>query len=131
MKFARIVFRVAGAYGIVALAPLYFMLDMIGRLDPPPVTHPQFYYGFVGIALAWQVAFFIIAQDPTRYRPMMIPSVIEKISYAGAILVLYQQGRLSPSAAATGVPDALFAVLFLVAFVKARQPQRGVQPIRT
>ena len=69
MTFARLVFRIAGVWGLLLLAPLYFMFDLIGRQDPPPITHPAFYYGFAGVALAWQIAFFIIAHDPVRFRP--------------------------------------------------------------
>src|SRR5438067_12321196 len=57
MKFAKIVFWVASIWGILVLTPLYFMSDLIGRQDPPPITHPAFYYGFVTVALAWQIAF--------------------------------------------------------------------------
>jgi len=32
--------------------------------------------------------------------------------------VLYLQGRIAPVQAATGVPDALFSLLFLLAFFK-------------
>jgi hypothetical protein len=46
---------------------------MISRNDPPAITHPGFYYGFVSVGLAWQVAFFVIARDPVRFRLMMIP----------------------------------------------------------
>ena len=120
MKFARIVFWVAGGYGVLVLAPLYFMFDLLGRQDPPPITHPQFYYGFAGVALAFQFVFFVIARDPARFRPMMIPSVLEKVSYAGAILVLWEQGRISPQGAMTGVPDALLALLFAAAFLGTR-----------
>ncbi len=57
LRFARIVFRTAGVWGVVVLTPLYFLLDLIGRQYPPVITHPDFYYGFVGITLVWQVAF--------------------------------------------------------------------------
>jgi hypothetical protein len=50
----------------------------------------------------------------------MIPAVLEKLSYAGALLVLYLQGRISPLQAATGIPDALLMVLFVAAFLKTR-----------
>jgi len=74
MKFARIVFLIAGIYGILVLTPLYFLEQTIGRETPPPITHPEFFYGFVGVGLAWQIVFLIIARDPLRFRPMMIPS---------------------------------------------------------
>lgn len=124
MKFAKIVFVVAGIWGVLLLAPLYFMFDMISQQDPPPITHPAFFYGFAGVALAWQVAFFIIARDPVRFRPIMIPSMLEKLGYGGAVVVLYAQGRMHPQDLAFGLADLVFVVLFAIAFVavgKARQ----------
>ena len=53
------------------------------------ITHPEYFYGFIGVGLAWQVAFLIIATDPRRYRPLIIPSIIEKFSFAAAIAVLF------------------------------------------
>jgi hypothetical protein len=73
MKFAKIVFWIAFLWGIRVLSPLYFMFDMIGRMDPPPITHPGFYHGFLSASLAWQFAFLVIALNPIRFRPMMIP----------------------------------------------------------
>jgi hypothetical protein len=45
MKFAKIVFRVAAIWGVLVITPLYFMIDLIGRKDPPPITHPAFSTG--------------------------------------------------------------------------------------
>ena len=120
MKFAKIVFWIAALYGFLSLPPLYFLFDSIGRQDPPPITHPQFYYGFAGVGLAWQFAFFVIATDPARFRPMMILAALAKVSYVATLVVLYSQERISPMQAATGVPDALLAVLFVAAFLKTR-----------
>jgi hypothetical protein len=121
MKFAKIVFLVAAVWGVLLLAPLYFIFDMIGVQDPPPITHPAFFYGFAGLGFAWQVAFFIIARDPVRFRPMMIPSILEKVGYGGAVVVLYAQGRMHPQDLAFGCVDLLLAVLFTVAFVKTKR----------
>lgn len=85
-----------------------------------PPSRPQFYYGFVGVALVWQFVYFTIATDPARFRPMMILSALAKGSYAGALLVLYLQERISPVQAATGIPDALLLLLFVAAFLKTR-----------
>ncbi|MGA7928315.1 MAG: hypothetical protein WCA20_20275 [Candidatus Sulfotelmatobacter sp.] len=118
MRFAKIVFWIAAIWGVLVLTPLYFMFDLIGRQDPPPVTHPAFYYGFVSVALAFQIAFFVIAKDPVRLRPMMIPSVLEKFAYGATLLVLYLQNRLHLQDLALGGVDMLFGVLFLAAFLK-------------
>lgn len=118
MRFAKIVFWIAGLYGVLSLPPLYFLFDYVGRTDPPPITHPQFYYGFAGVGIAWQIAFFLIATDPARFRPMMIPSLLEKLSYVAAVAVLYSQGRVSVAQAATAIPDSILFCLFVVAFFK-------------
>jgi hypothetical protein len=122
MKFAKIVFRIAGIWGALVLAPLYFMFNLIGRNDPPPITHPAFFYGFTGAALAWQIAFFVIATDPSRYRPLMIPSMFEKFSYGIAVVILVMQARMRASDLVFGGVDLLLGSLFVIAFL--RTPRR-------
>jgi hypothetical protein len=123
MKFARVVFRIAGIWGVLIVTPLYFMFDLIGRVDPPPITHPAFFYSFVGIALAWHIAFFIVANDPARYRSMMIPSFLEKLGAGGAVVVLFLQGRMHSSDLILGVVDLLLAALFVTAWSGTRHHQ--------
>jgi hypothetical protein len=122
MKFAKIVFWIAGIYGVLVIAPLYFLFDTIGRQDPPPITHPGFFYGFAGVALAWQIAFFVIATDPARFRPMMVPSILEKVAFGGAVIVLYLQQRMRAPDLVLGCVDLLFALLFLISFSRTRRP---------
>lgn len=116
MKFAKIVFLGAGVWGVLVLTPLYFLYDLIGQRDPPPITHPGFYYGFAGVALAWQFVFFVIAKHPVRFRVMMIPSVLEKVGFGAPTIVLFVQHRLHPSDLALGCVDLLIGVLFMIAF---------------
>jgi hypothetical protein len=118
MKFAKVVFWIAGVWGILILTPLFFMYDLIGRQDPPPITHPQFFYAFVSVAMVWQFVFFVIATDPARFRPMILMSIFEKRSYVLAVGVLYLKGLTTPARSVTALADAVLAVLFLVAFVK-------------
>ncbi|HXN52816.1 MAG TPA: hypothetical protein VN943_12845 [Candidatus Acidoferrum sp.] len=120
MKFAKVVFRVAAIWGVLVITPLYFMFDLIGRKDPPPITHPAFFYGFVGAALAWQIAFFFIASDPVRYRPLMIPSMFEKFSYGAAVVILVLQARMRSSDLLFAATDLLLGVLFVIAYFKAQ-----------
>ena len=120
MKFAKIVFTVAGIWGIVVTLPLYFLYDFIGRQSPPAINHPEFYYGFAGVTLTWQVAFLLIARDPARYRVMIIPSILEKFSYVIANLVLFANQRMSASQALPSTTDLIWALLFIAAFLKTR-----------
>jgi hypothetical protein len=118
MKFAKIVFRVAAIWGVLIITPLYFLFDTIGRKDPPPITHPAFFYGFAGAALAWQIAFFFIASDPARYRPLMIPSIFEKFSYGVAVVILVLQARMRSSDLVFAGTDLLLGVLFIISYFK-------------
>ena len=118
MRFAKVVFWIAGIWGLLVITPLYFMFDLIGHKDPPPITHPGFFYGFVGLALAWQIAFLFIARDPVRYRPLMIPSIIEKFSFNVAVVILVLQGRMHNSDLVFAGTDLLLGGLFVVAYFK-------------
>jgi hypothetical protein len=120
VKFAKIVFRVAGIYGLLVLAPLYFMEAKIGQDTPPTITHPEYFYGFIGVGLAWQFLFLVLSSDPAKYRTMILPSILEKVGYAVAVLVLYSQHRLAASALAVGSIDWIFAFLFLVSYFKLK-----------
>jgi hypothetical protein len=120
MKFARSVFILAGVWGIAVLTPLFFLVDITGRPYPAPSDYPHFYYGFLAVAMAWQVAFLVIGSDPVRYRLLMIPAFIEKAGYIVTTTWLYSQGRISAADANTAIPDSLLLVLFVVAFVKTR-----------
>lgn len=116
MTFARRVFFVAGLYGLLTLLPDYFLEARIGRDAPPPITHPEFYYGFVGTALAWQVLFFVIARDPVRYRPAMLPAMLEKLAFAVPVLALYAQQRVAMRMLPFAVIDLVLCALFLRAY---------------
>lgn len=118
MKFAKVVFWIAAIWGFLVLTPLYFMFDRIGRQDPPPITHPGFYYGFVGVALVWQIAFIQIARNPIRLRPMIIPSVLEKYVFGISMLILYSQRRVQSSDLVFAFVDMLLGILFLIGFFK-------------
>lgn len=118
MRFAKIVFIGAGIWGIVVLTPLYFLVDITGRHYAPPTTNPQFFYGFLLVAMAWQIAFLVIGSNPARFRLLMIPSIIEKLGYVTIVAVLHSQGRLSMDDAMAAVPDLVLGVLFVASFAK-------------
>jgi hypothetical protein len=118
MKFARYVFLIAGIYGALVIAPQYFMEAKTGIDFPPAITHPEYYYGFIGVTLAWQVLFLILSKDPVRYRLMMIPSVLEKFSFGIAVVALYLQHRGSSFLLGFAIIDLIFGALFIAAYMK-------------
>jgi hypothetical protein len=124
MRFARIVFIVAGVWGIAVLTPLYFLVDVTGRQYAPPTAYPHFFYGFMSVAMAWQIAFLIIGSDPARFRLLMIPATIEKLGYVATLIVLFSRARIPAVDAQAAVPDGLLGLLFIAAFVKTATSKR-------
>jgi len=122
MKFAKIVFRVAAIWGFLIITPLYFLFDLIGKNDPPPITHPGFYYGFVGVALVWQFAFLIIASDPIRFRLLMIAAILEKLVYSVPVIILVSQKRMNPNDLVFAGIDLFLGVLFVFAYLRTPRP---------
>ena len=116
MKVARWIFAIAGVYGILVIAPLYFAEGQIAQNDPPAITHPEFFYGFVGITLAWQLIFLMIARNPVRFRPLMLVSVLEKLAYGVPAIVLFAQQRIKTVTLAFGCVDLVLGTLFVVAY---------------
>jgi hypothetical protein len=120
MSFARYTFIAAGVWGIAVLTPLFFLVDLTGRPYAAPAEYPHFFYGFLSVAWAWQIAFFVIGSNPGRFRPFMITAFIEKAGYVIGTTLLRSQGQISAPDASTAIPDALLLALFVVAFVKTR-----------
>jgi hypothetical protein len=118
MRFAKFVFIGAGIWGIVVIAPLYFLLDISGQEYVFPASYPHFFYGFLVVTTAWQIAFLVIGSNPVRFRPVMIPSIVEKLGYVVAVAVLHGSGYISNAEAMTAAPDLLLGGLFIAAFVK-------------
>jgi hypothetical protein len=125
MRFARTAFLIAGVYGVVLITPMYFMEERIGRESPPAITHPDYYYGFLGGTLAWQVLFLILASDPLRYRPMILPAIIEKVSYTTAMIFLAFKHRISPMVLTLSSIDSILALLFVVSYITIGHDMRN------
>jgi hypothetical protein len=115
-RFARRVFTLAGIYGLIVLVPQYFMEGRIARDTPPAITHPEFFYGFIGIAVAWQLCFLVIGRDPARFRPLMLAAIVEKLAFGIPVIVLYAQHRLAALTLVFGGIDLLLAGLFAAAY---------------
>lgn len=125
MRFAKIVFLVAGIYGLAALAPLYFLEGLLTSQTKLPFNHPEYFYGFLGVALSWQIVFLIIASNPLRYRPIMYAACLEKLSFAVAVPILFAQNRVPLNMVAAAAIDAVFLLLFITALMKTRKKEVG------
>lgn len=118
MTFAKRTFTLAGGLGLLMVLPLFFLYDKVGADYPPAVTHPEFYYGFVTVTAAWQIAFLIIGSDPIRYRPLMLAAMCEKFFYIAAMTILYLQGRQTGAQYAVVGFDMVFAALFVASYIR-------------
>jgi len=127
MRFARWTFLIAGIYGLIALVPMYFMETQIGIDTPPAITHPEFFYGFIGVAVAFQLVFIIISTDPVKYRPLMLAAVVEKLSFAIACGLLLASGRLAGTIIMGAAIDAVLGALFAFAWFRTAtaKPQKS------
>src|SRR6266540_6527502 len=120
MKFAKWVYRTAGIYGLLVLAPLLFLERAVSQASPPAITHPEYYYGFAIIGVAWQVAFIVISNDPQRFRTLMPVTWLEK-TWGLIAVVLYVENRVSLQMLALGLIDLLFAAFFVSAYITTTQ----------
>jgi hypothetical protein len=126
MRFAKVVFIAGGVWGIAALAPLYWLVDISGRRYAAPTDYPQFFWGFMSVALAWQCAFILIGSNPVRFRPLMVPAIVEKFGFIATLAVLLGRGRIPAADAAAAIPDAAVGLLFIVAFAATSSRARPI-----
>jgi hypothetical protein len=124
MRFARAVFTCAGIWGLAVLTPLYFSFDLVGRFYPPAITHPDFFYGFIGVAVAWQIGFLLIGRDPVGLHTMMIPAILEKFGYVLTLSILYSRDSLRLGQFVVAVPDFVLGLLFVIAFLQIDAARR-------
>jgi hypothetical protein len=104
------------------LAPGFFGEKIVTEKMPPAITHPEFYYGFLGVAVAWQVAFLIIARDPQRFRPIIPAAILEKLTFCVASAVLFALGRIPLIVAMGGAGDFILGTLFPISYFRLRAP---------
>ncbi|HEU4630647.1 MAG TPA: hypothetical protein VFS08_12930 [Gemmatimonadaceae bacterium] len=116
-RFARTVYAVAGIYGLLVMIPQYWMEARIGRDAPPPITHPEYFYGFIGVVVAWQLVFLLVARDPAHRRALMPIAVLEKLGFGLPAILLHAQHRLTGTVLAFGLVDLVWATLFAAAYL--------------
>jgi hypothetical protein len=118
VRAAKIIFLVAGISGLISVFPLYFSEQRIARDYPPAITHPEFFYGFIGVTLAWQVAFLLIGMDPVRFQPLIAAALIEKYGFGIAAVLLYLANRIQTTTLIFGFIDLAWGVLFVICYVR-------------
>ena len=130
MLWIRRLYFVAGIYGLLVVTPQYFLESRIGLDQPPAITHPEYFYGFIGVVLVWQLVYITIGTDPIRYRPMMLLAALAKFSFTAAVAVLFALGRIPAITCIFASIDFALGVLFVIAFVRLRSPICGASKAR-
>lgn len=125
LRFARRVFVIAGIYGIVVLLPQYLIELGVGPALAAPIQRPEHFYGFIGVALAWQFVFLIIARDVQRYRFLMLPAILEKLVFGVPVLLLFAGERVGVDVLVFGIIDLLLGALFVLAFRSTGDAAKG------
>jgi hypothetical protein len=127
VKIARYIFSISGIYGILILTPQLFRESAFST-NGVPLSHPEFFYGFFLLALAFQILFIIISTNPVRYRSAMLPCFIEKAGHAISCIVLFMQHRLAKEMFLVSMGDVLMLLLFIYSYVitAPRIPAPGI-----
>ena len=102
-------FRGAAIYGTLGL------LSLLTRTAPGGDV--LFYYGFIGTALAFQLAFWIIGGDPVRHRPLMLAGVVEKLGFVlPTVALLISLGGVGNDTLVAGLIDLTLGIGFVLAW---------------
>jgi hypothetical protein len=117
MRLARWVFTAAGIYGLVVLTPFLFIERQIAA-PAQRLEHPEYFYGFLLVAIAFQLAFLVMGRDPVRYRPLMPVAVIEKLPFGLAVPALWLQGRTAAPTVIFSSLDLVWGVLFAICWLR-------------
>jgi hypothetical protein len=112
---SRNIFRISGVYGILILVPQLFRESAFA--GGTQLTHPEFFYGFFLVSLAFQVLFLIISTDPLKYRDAMLACFLEKGGHFISCLLLFLQKRVSAEMMIASSPDALMLCLFIYSYI--------------
>jgi hypothetical protein len=126
---AKLIFRVAATWGILALTPILFFPNRIGNPVPRPLTEPEYFHGFLALSLLFAILFLVIASNPIRYRPMMPIAILQKLVYPLAIFGLLSTHRAPPTKSFYAGTEFLLALLFILALLKT--PKRSKSDIDT
>jgi len=110
-SFPKWMFRGAALYGVTVLLPLYY--------QPLPQVGGEVFLGFIGLALVFQGMFWIIGNDPARYRALMPIAMAEKLVFGLPGMVLFVSGYpVMPGVVVFAGIDLALALGFYLAWRK-------------
>ena len=110
MRFARLSFGIAAAYGLVATLGLYFR--------GPLTAETLWLFVFAGAAAATQLLYVALAIAPDRYWRLIPIGIASKLSFGIPVALLH--GAVPDSLFAAGLVDLALAALFAVNYWRLR-----------
>jgi hypothetical protein len=119
MQFAKWVFRAAGIYGVIVMTPMFF-LEPVFNAQGQPLTHPEQFYGFVGVTLAFQFVFLTMSRDVARFRPLIPVCLFEKAVFPAFVWPLYLMGRTPGIVTFFSTIDIVWLVLFTISWFRTK-----------
>ena len=123
--FADRVYLFAGIWGLILCTPGVFGERWTSQNVPPPITHPEYFYGFTICAIAWQIMFVLMSRDAQRFRSLMPATIVEKFGYAAAIIALFAFHRIATWYFWLSMTDLVWGVLFIAAYRRTRTTARS------
>ena len=125
MRLARWAFLMAGILGLLPAVPLVYAVVFDRQwLLPDMASMGLFFYGVLFQYICWQILYMVLARDPARFRPMMIPAFLSEVVAPLNTAWLYLYGARVWTA--TAVRFLSLASLFLVAYwVTGRELRRS------
>ena len=117
MRFATWTYRLAAAWGVLVLAPLLVMRKAL-EAQSTPFTHVEYYYGFLAVALVFQLVFFMVSRDPVRLRPLMPITALEKWSWGAVAWIAFAKGLTQQGVVFFATVDMAIGLVFLVAWTR-------------
>ncbi|HTH81564.1 MAG TPA: hypothetical protein VL490_01440 [Mucilaginibacter sp.] len=112
IKMVQYIFLISGVYGILMLLPQFFRENIFA-----PLTHPEFFYGFLIVTMGFQAIFLLIASNPARYRQAMLVCLIPKAGFVSTCYLLFIQNRLAKDMFITSFGDMLMLLLFCYSYI--------------
>ena len=129
MRFRNNAFWWGGVYGVLLAIAFFLGEKPITAKMPPEITHPEYYYTFAGALMVWHLLYLYISNHLEQCRSIMPFAVLEKISFAGPVLVLYATGRVKALGLVGGaIGDLVWGALFLLTYVKVSKRVVGAMP---
>jgi len=115
--FAKKVFLIAGVYGLMALVPQYFMEGRLSLRFPPPLTHPEHFYGFIWRGDRMAVRVLYNCAGCSAFAQLHVTCGIGETFLRCSHLGALREGLVTVPVLCAAAIDLLFAILFILAYV--------------